>query len=148
MVPFFLLYLTALPNRFIIILCSWSASPFSIVCCIFSLCLRCIIPVSSSCPCISTATSFIRSSRSNGSSCTVRCPDSSLLISSTSFTRSIRCLVEISILSTESSSFSWLFQLFRITCIIPRIPLIGVRRSWLIRFMNSVFVLLSISAFS
>ena len=107
-----------------------------------------MIPASTNCASTSAATSSISSLISKASSSISNIPASSLLISSTSLTSSSRCLVESRIFSRLSSTFSQSLRFLRMISTIPMIPLIGVRISWLIRFINSVFALFAASASS
>ena len=125
-----------------------SGFPIRCVWRIFLRCFLCKIPVSVIWASITLATSSINSTRSNASSDSSTSSAWILLISSTSLTSAKRWLVESSIFPRHSSTFSGSFSLLRMICSIPIIPLIGVRISWLMRFINSVFALLSESAAS
>ena len=78
--------------------------------------------------------------RSKGSSTAASRPLSSLLTCSTSFTRDRRCSVDTRIFFRHArcrSGSSWLLSRM---ASIPRIPLIGVRRSWDMWERNSLLV--------
>jgi len=147
-VPFDLLYLIALLRRLTMIRRSCRELPFKAVCWILLLCLQCVIPDSTSWASTSAATSSISSFISNTSSWISNIPASSLLISRTSLTSSSKCRVDSWILSRLSSTFSRSSLFLRMISTIPMIPLIGVRISWLMRFINSVLALFSESASS
>ena len=86
----------------------------------------------------SVPTSCSSSFKLNGTSSSCISPDSSLLISSTSFTSSKRKSEDRIIFARHSACFFASFGKRSAICTMPRMPLIGVRMSWLMRRRKSV----------
>ena len=138
--PFGRLYLSAFSMTFIKICFRCSAFPISFLCC---------TPVSSSFIWMPFSSAWgeriaMQSSsvswRSNGSSTAAAgLPLSSLLTCRTSFTRDSKCPVDTRIFLRHVSCCPASFWLLSMIASIPRIPLIGVRRSWDMRERNSLF---------
>ena len=105
-VPFSLLYFAALLNRFNKICRRCSGLPISFACVNEVLLQVYTILVFATCTSVSARTSFITSSRSNGTCSGSIWPDSSLLIFKTSLMSDSRCSEETWIFSRQSSTRS------------------------------------------
>ena len=113
--------------------------PISLPCCSLASSSTSRTPFSSACADRIAMQLSSVSRRSKGSSTAAVPPLSSLLTCRTSFTRDSRCSVEIRIFLRHSLCFSGSSCPFSMMASIPRIPLIGVRRSWDIWERNSLF---------
>ena len=136
----------ALLSRLSMIWRSRRSLPISRVCCTSLRCRSWKMSLSIIWAETSDSASSASARRSNSSCSSTACPELSLFMSSTSLTRSSRWFAESWILLRHCRVLAASPSLAPMISSMPKIPLMGVRKSWLMRFMNSVFALLSESA--
>ena len=146
--PFSRLYLMALLSTFISSRLTCSGLPTSRGCGSLPYSRCSTIPRSSACFSSTSVISCISSGRSKGTFSSTTSPDSSLPISSTSFTSSSSRVEASQIFLRQSACRAISSGQRSPISTIPRMPLMGVRISWLMRCKNSVLARFALSAFS